>query len=145
MPTPAGYARCMEDVSALRFRRSIARESADCYVISLGGEIDLYVAPLVADAFETVAGHGAVCVVLDLGEAEFVDSTLLGLLTREVRRLRGVNGRLVIVCDDPRILRPFQLTGLDKLVPVTPTLAEALAAFGGAADENGRGFSAHLA
>jgi anti-sigma B factor antagonist len=130
----------MEDVSALRFRRSIARESADCYVISLGGEIDLYVAPLVADAFETVAGHGAVCVVLDLGEAEFVDSTLLGLLTREVRRLRGVDGRLVIVCDDPRILRPFELTGMDKLVPVRPTLSEALAAFGRGVDESGTSF-----
>ena len=53
---------------------------------------------------------------------------MLGLVTRELRRLRGVEGTLVVVSDDPRILRPFEITGMDRLVPIRPTLAEAIAA-----------------
>jgi anti-anti-sigma regulatory factor len=49
-------------------------------------------------------------------------------VTRELRRLRARNGTLVVVSDEPRIMRPFELTGMDKLVPIRPTLAEGVAA-----------------
>jgi anti-sigma B factor antagonist len=117
----------MDEVAALKFGHSIARQSPECYVVSLCGEVDLFVAPLVSQAFATVARHGATQIVLDLGETEFIDSTVLGLVTRELRRLRGLGGMLVLACDDPRILRPFELTGMDKLVPVASTLAEGIA------------------
>ena len=42
----------------------------------------------------------------------FIDSTILGVLLKASRRARDEGGTLVLVSDDPRITRAFEITGL---------------------------------
>ena len=109
------------------FRRSIARHEPGLFVVSLSGELDLLVRDEVADAFARVAEEGGTRMVVDLSDAEFIDSTLIGLLIGELRRLRGVDGTLVLVIDDPRILRPFEVAGLERVFHVERSLAAGIA------------------
>jgi anti-sigma B factor antagonist len=56
-----------------------------------------------------------------------VDSSSLGVLIAAHRRLSARDGRLVVVCDVPAVLKTFEITGLDSVLGVTATREEALA------------------
>jgi len=64
------------------------------YVISLGGEVDLYTAPEFKQQLLEVIRQGAKDVVVDFSETTFIDSTTLGVLVGGVKRLRTNDGRL---------------------------------------------------
>jgi anti-sigma B factor antagonist len=50
----------------------------------------------------------------------------LGILSDRARRLRAHGGVCVVVSQDPRILRVFELTGLDRILRIERSLAEAV-------------------
>jgi anti-sigma B factor antagonist len=108
----------------------------DAFVVTAAGEVDMYTAPEVEQAFEGVLGVGGTSVVLDLTEVGFIDSTLLSILLRYHGRLVGLGGGLVIVTDDRRILRAFDVTGLDRFFTIEPRLGEAIRTVAGGS--NGR-------
>jgi anti-sigma B factor antagonist len=100
------------------------------YVISLAGEADLYTAPELKQQLLDVIGEGGTEVVVDLTETTFIDSTTLGVLVSGVKRLRPIDGRLSLVCSDRNITKVFEITGLDKVFEIFPTLEGALAGIG---------------
>ena len=112
-----------------------ARIGRGVHVVALGGEIDLHTAPRLDEALFGAIHDGAQRVLVDLAGTTFVDSTVLGVLLRAHRRLDDAGGRLVLVSNDPRILRTLELTGLDRTLAVEPTLTETVA--GLSVDGNG--------
>jgi anti-sigma B factor antagonist len=101
------------------------------FVIAVSGEVDLYVAPELKQQLLDVIGRGATSVIVDLTDATFVDSTTLGVLVGAVRRLRGNDGALSVVCSNPSVAKSFELTGLDKVFPIYPTREQAVARIDG--------------
>jgi anti-sigma B factor antagonist len=93
-------------------------------VVTATGELDIATAPLVRDRLIAAIDAGKRDVVLDLGPVTFMDSVALGALVRGAKRLRSHGGTCVVVADDPRILRVFQITGLDRMFGIERTLAE---------------------
>ena len=59
--------------------------------------------------------------MVDLSGCTFLDSTALAILVEANRRLGDANGALKIIGAAPAILRPFELTGLDRLFAFYPT------------------------
>jgi anti-sigma B factor antagonist len=100
------------------------------YVIALSGEVDLYTAPEVKQQLLEVIGDGGKDVVVDFSGTTFIDSTTLGVLVGGVKRLRGQDGRLSLVCSDRNITKIFEITGLDRVFTIYPTRDEALAKTG---------------
>ena len=100
------------------------------YVIALAGEVDLYTAPEFKQQLLDVIGEGGKDVVVDFSETTFIDSTTLGVLVGGVKRLRGQDGRLSLVCSDRNITKIFEITGLDRVFTIYPTRDEALAKTG---------------
>lgn len=95
-------------------------------IVSLGGEVDAHTAPRLDEELAGAIETGARRVVVDLAGTSFVDSTVLGVLLHAQRRLDGLEGRLVLVSDDPRILRVFELTGLDRQFQIERSLTETI-------------------
>jgi anti-sigma B factor antagonist len=95
-------------------------------VVSVHGELDLDAADDLRESLQKGdrPGHE---VVLDLVGATFVDSTALGIISAAAKQLDGSGGSLTVVASDPRIVRIFKLTGLDRRVRVESSLAEAIA------------------
>ncbi len=100
------------------------------YVISLAGEVDLYTAPEFKQQLLDVIAEGAKYVVVDFTDTTCIDSTTLGVLVGGVKRLRGEDGRLSLVCSDRNITKIFEITGLDRVFTIYPTRDEALATTG---------------
>jgi anti-anti-sigma factor len=64
--------------------------------------------------------------VVDLTGAILADSSVLGVVLSAAQRMQRLGAELVVVCDDRRILRSFELTGLHRAIPIEPTLMDAL-------------------
>ena len=103
-----------------------AQIGLDTFVVSLHGELDLHTASTFEHRLQEALDEGARRVVIDLVGVTFLDSVALGVLTRGAKRLRMVKGECVVVCDDPRVLRVFEITGLERIFAVERSMAEAV-------------------
>ncbi len=113
--------------TALEFRITTAQIGRESYVIAIGGEVDMYTAQQLERDLAAVAARGGKTVVVDFSAVSFIDSTVLGVLVRELKRLGPAGGELLIVSDDPRILRAFEITGLDRMFRIERNLSGAIA------------------
>lgn len=95
-------------------------------VVSARGELDAFSAPELSAALEDVRAD--VAVVVDLGRVSFMDSTALGLLFRGVKDLGARGGRVRVVLPETSARRIFEITTLDRVLPLSPSRADALAA-----------------
>lgn len=100
----------------------------DVTVVAAHGEVDVASVAGLRQQLVDLAVAGHVHVVLDLNEVSFLDSVGLGAIIATRRKFKSLDGRLVIACSAPIILKLLRLTSLDKVVPVYATVAEALAA-----------------
>jgi anti-sigma B factor antagonist len=98
------------------------------YVVAVAGEVDIFTAPELKRSISSAIDEGAREIVVDLTETRFLDSTALGVLIGAVKRLRPLDGRLVIVNTEPSTAKTFEITGLDQIFTIVGTLDEALAA-----------------
>lgn len=101
--------------------------SGDWSVVRVGGEIDLATAPTLRERLASVIEGGDHRLVIDLGGVDFIDSTGLGSLIGALKRIRSHDGELRLVCDEPRILKVFEITGLDRVFEISPDLEAAVA------------------
>lgn len=105
-----------------------ARSIADYTVLEVGGEIDVYTAPVLREKLVALVEGGAKMIIVDLSHVEFLDSTGLGVLVGGLKRVRAHDGSLRLVCTQERILKIFRITGLTKVFPIHGSVDEAVAA-----------------
>jgi len=94
----------------------------------VSGDLDASTAELFNAAIDDVIERGAQLVVLDLTAVDFLDSTGLGVLVGALKRVRTHDGDLSLVCDEPRILKVFEITGLTKVFAMYADVDQAVAA-----------------
>jgi anti-sigma B factor antagonist len=107
---------------------SIAQQDVDelCSVFAIEGELDLATAPRLKWALVDALDAGRTRFVVDLSRASFMDSTALGVLVG-VNRSLDPDARLAIVCSGEAVSKIFELSGMDGLFAIFPTLEQALA------------------
>jgi anti-sigma B factor antagonist len=94
------------------------------YVLAVGGELDMHTVEPLREQLETLRTVDRLQLVVDLARVSFVDSIALGVLVEAAKRARSGGGEVVVVSDDPRVRRVFEITGLDRMVRVERSLAE---------------------
>jgi anti-sigma B factor antagonist len=97
-------------------------------VVTVHGEIDVATSPTLRERLIDLVNDGATRLVLDLETVDFLDSTGLGTIVSLLKRVRTQGGDLRLVCTEARIRRLFEITGLDKAVPLHASLDDAIAA-----------------
>ena len=107
--------------------RTEVSEIAGWTVVNVWGELDVATSPSLRETLIRLVGEGSNRLILDLDGVDFLDSTGLGVLVGALKRVRTHEGELALVCTQPRILKVFEITGLDKAVPLLPTLDAAVA------------------
>ncbi len=90
------------------------------------GELDAYTVPQFRDVLASVGP--AQRLLIDLSEVPFMDSAGLGALIGGIRRVREADGEVAVACNRPTLMRLLHTTGFDRIVPVTETVDEAVAA-----------------
>ncbi len=96
------------------------------WVVSASGDVDVHSAPVLEAAVAPLSRRAGVALVVDLSGVEFIDSTGLGVIVTTLKHVREADGTLSVVVSTPRVLKVFALTGLDVVIPLHATLAEAL-------------------
>jgi anti-sigma B factor antagonist len=89
-------------------------------VLTIRGEHDLYTAPPLRESISALL-DSRVPVVVDLTQATFIDSSILGVLLGGLRRARESGGSFALVLgeeSEATVQRIFEVTGLLSVFPV---------------------------
>lgn len=98
----------------------------DVGLVSVSGELDLYTQDEFDQALVDVRASERSSVIVDCSAVSFIDSTAIGILAEHARRRRSDGGAVFVVSRDPRTLRVFEITGVDRIFRCVPTLHAAL-------------------
>jgi anti-sigma B factor antagonist len=88
--------------------------------------IDAAVAIEFKDAMRIHTDNGPDLIVLDLSKVDFIDSSGLGAIVAAMKNMGG-DRRLALAGLTPTVARVFNLTRMDSVFSVFPTLDDALA------------------
>lgn len=99
-------------------------------LVEVAGEVDLATAPELADEVcEALEQSETTLCVLDLTAVTFLASAGLAALTEAARQAGRLREPLRIVVDSNRpVIRPIEITGLDRILALYHSVEEALAA-----------------
>ena len=98
-----------------------------CAVLFVSGEVDLATAPQLRQQLVDLVADGHRRIVVDMTGTEFLDSTGLGALVVGLKRLRAHDGEMRVVCTTPRVRKVFELTHVDRVLPLFESVDEACA------------------
>jgi anti-sigma B factor antagonist len=115
----------IQDLASTLVDLKTARFGDTC-VVAVSGELDLAGAEPLRTELDRVGRLGGTTLIVDLLGVPFLDSSALGVLAGTAKRLRAAKGRMILVVDDPRTLRVFQVTGLDRVFALERSLSAAI-------------------
>ena len=106
-----------------------SRRAGAAMVVTVAGEVDMFTAPRVAEAVGRALADPAVdVIVVDLTEVGFLDHAGLDALVDAHRAAERQREPLRVVVDHNRpVVRPLEITGLERVLALYYDVAEALA------------------
>ena len=103
---------------------------AETVIVIVQGDVGYELAQQLRQHLYGVIEAGVLRIVVDLGDSGFVSSLALGALLGAVRRLRPRGGQLRVACTSPNVQRIFELTMLDRALPLYPSVDAATGRWG---------------
>lgn len=102
--------------------------TGDAVVVSLSGAAELASSDDLACQVEGAAASRPSVLVLDLARLQFLNSLTLRIFIELHRTVARAGGQVRIAAPAPYVAGVLTQTAIDRLIPVYPTLDEALAA-----------------
>lgn len=99
----------------------------DQAVVAVTGDVDMHTEALLRNELIRLSEPSGRRLVLDFSGVEFMASAGVAVLLEVSAQLDAAGGSLTLACDHPMVARVLSLTAADELVPVRPTIDEALA------------------
>lgn len=97
-------------------------------LVTASGELDLAAAPRLATVLSIATAGAEPCVVLDLTDVDFIDSTALGAIMHASTEAEAVGKQMLVVALDGPVRRLLEITNLTGRFRVYPSREDALAA-----------------
>ena len=95
-------------------------------VVTLAEEIDVTIADEIREHLLSVVNQGATTLIVDMSQTTFCDSAGVTALVRAHRRATEDGTKFRAVVTSPAVSRVLEITGVDRLIDIYPTVAEAL-------------------
>jgi len=96
-------------------------------VVTVAGDVDLATVPTFEAAIAEAVTHNPATLIVDLSAVDFLASAGLQALVASKERI-SKTADFAVVANGPATSRPIQLTGLDQILSLHPTMADAMAA-----------------
>jgi anti-sigma B factor antagonist len=96
-------------------------------VVGAPEEIDITNAKGLREALYQATGDGSGTFVVDLTRTRFCDSAAIHALVDAHKRARAAGGRVLLAFSGTAVPRIFEITGVDRVIPGFPSVADALA------------------
>jgi anti-sigma B factor antagonist len=105
----------------------------DVYVVRVAGEVDMSHEEELRGELRNAVASDASGIVVDLTECEFIDSSGVRalLLSREAKNSDEGSEHLAVAASSEQILRILSVMGIDRVIPIGPTVQEAASAITG--------------
>jgi anti-anti-sigma factor len=101
-------------------------------IVTIRGELDMGTAPELESRLQDLTSARNGCVLINLSDCEFIDSTGVALIVQAWQRIDQAadgSGRLVLCCANSQVRRLLDITGVENSIAVHGSLDEALAEF----------------
>ena len=98
-----------EDFDEFRVEFTWEQSSA---TVTFAGGLDISTTGDMRAIFSNVGIAGAPSITVDLTQATFLDSSVLGVLVAACRQIRESGGSFSVTCGPGRIRRTFEMSGL---------------------------------
>ena len=105
----------------------------DAYVVRVAGEVDMSHEEELRGELRNAVASDSRGIVVDLTECEFIDSSGVRalLLSREAQNSEDGVEHLAVAAASEQILRILSVMGIDRVIPIKPTVEEAASAIAG--------------
>ena len=105
----------------------------DAYVVRVAGEVDMSHEEELRGELHSAVAAESNGIVVDLIECEFIDSSGVRalLLSREAQNSDDGTEKLAVAASSEQILRILSAMGIDRVIPIRPTVEEAASAVTG--------------
>ena len=100
------------------------QRSEERTLVTVSGELDAATASYLYDRLAELEMEGVTNVVLDLARLNFMDSTGLGVIVTEHKRVQRGGGTLTIFSPSSPVRRLFEITGLTHRLDIVPAKDE---------------------
>ncbi len=97
--------------------------------ISLRGYLDAHTAPELESTIQAAVESGAVRLVVDFAQLEYISSAGLGVFMVFIESVRAAGGDIKLASMTERVFSVFDLLGFPVLFNIYNTVADAVAAF----------------
>jgi anti-sigma B factor antagonist len=116
-----------------QFEINSAPGPEDVYVVTVIGEVDMSHEDELRGELRKAGEADSAGIVVDLTECEFIDSSGVRalLLSREAQDSDEGSEHLAVAASSEQILRILTVMGVDRVIPIRPTVEEAAAAISG--------------
>lgn len=104
------------------------RKTGEATVVALTGDVDLHHAPALHATLVDIANGRPKCLIIDLADVPYMDSSGVGTLVEILRRVTAYSGRMALVGLNQRVRSVFEITKLDQFFTIRDTEREALEA-----------------
>lgn len=89
-------------------------------------EIEVYNASELKEELSEIIEKGCLNIIIDLVNIEYIDSSGLGVLVSTLKKVKTINGNLILVSPKNPIKQILELTSLNKVFSITTDKEEAL-------------------
>jgi len=99
-------------------------------LVRLLGELDHHTAAKIREeADRMLRSTNAVNIIFDFSDLSFMDSSGIGMIMGRFKKVRTLGGRVAAFGVNAQILRIMEMSGIDKIIKLTPNLERALRLF----------------
>ena len=106
-----------------------SKEQKGVTVVSFGGRLDAVTAPGAEEKLASMIGAGSHKLLLDFRGVEYLSSAGMRMLLAITKKLRGVDGKLVLCMVNDNVMDVFKMSGFDHLLDITKDADEGLSRF----------------
>jgi anti-anti-sigma factor len=99
---------------------------ADAVVLALSGKLDATTAKTFEDKILAVINSGAQRLVIDLSQLDYVSSSGLRVFLLAAKRLRTVDGKIVLCSMKDHVRQVFDLAGFSSMLSIYASRDEAI-------------------
>jgi anti-sigma B factor antagonist len=93
-------------------------------VLSVAGELDMHTSPALQEQLDALSVGDTPKVAVDLSAVPFMDSSSLGILVSNFKRLQERGGDLAIVGIAGSPQKVLSITGIDRVIPIFDDAAD---------------------
>jgi len=111
----------------------LVREAGEVGIIELAGEIDIYNCSEIKKLIDAYIGRNIKKIVVDMGKVTYIDSSTIGVMLSELKRLEDRKGGLKIINLKGAPRNVFEMARLEGVFKVYEGEEQAIKSFSGEA------------